>query len=119
MLQWRRSFLAIGAALSISVTLSAGAARAADASCDAAAARARLAALKAALQRPDSSAAIDAAKQDFADDQKFDNEHNAKYLAAAAVYIKLEDQLDAGSVGDACRFLGQADALINEIIAGK
>jgi hypothetical protein len=119
MMQWRRSFLVIGAAFSISLTSPVSRAQAADASCDAAAARARLAALKEALQRPASSAAIDAAKQDFAADQKFDNEHNAKYLAAAAVYIKLEDQLDAGAVGDACRFLGQADALINEVMAGQ
>ena len=118
MMPWRRSLLAIGAILSISLTLSVGTAQAA-ASCDAEAARARLAALREALQRPESLAAIDAAKQDFAADQKFDNEHNARVLAAAAVYIKVEGQLDDGAVGDACLFLGKADALINEIIAGK
>jgi hypothetical protein len=110
----RRLLLAIGAALSISLASPAGAA-----SCDAAAAEARLAALQQALQRPESLAAMDAAKADFAADQKFDNERNAKYLAAAAVYIKAKDHLDAGAVGDACLFLGQADALINEVVAGK
>jgi hypothetical protein len=116
-MQRRRLFHAIGAALSISLISPAGAARAAP--CDAAAAKARLATLQQALQRPESLAAMDAAKADFAADQKFDNQHNAKVLAAAAVYIKVKEHLDAGAVGDACLFLGQADALINEVVAGK
>ncbi len=110
--------LAMGAALAISLPTLAGSARAAG-SCDEAAARARLAVLQQALERPESLAAIDAAKADYAADQQFDNEDNAKVLAAAAVYIKAKRHLDAGAVGDACLFLGQADALINEIVAGK
>ncbi len=110
-----RLLLAIGAALSL--TSLAGAARAA--SCDEAAARARLAQLQQALERPESLAAIDAAKADYAADQRFDNAHNARILAAAAVYIKIERRLDAGAIEDACLFLGQADALINEVVAGK
>jgi len=117
-MQRRRLFVAVGAVLSISLISVAGAAIA-DASCDETSARARLAALKDALQRPEAMEAIDAAKADFAADQKFDNEHNAKVLAAAAVYFKVERHLDAGAVGDACLFLGQADALINEVVAGK
>jgi hypothetical protein len=91
----------------------------AAATCDEVSARARLTALSDALQRPESIQAIDAAKADFAADQHFDNEHDAKYLAAAAVYFKAERQLDGGAIGDACLFLGQADKLINEVIAGQ
>ena len=114
-MQRRRLFLAVGA-VSILTSL-VGPADAA--SCDEASARARLAVLKEALQRPESLAAMDAAKVDFAADHEFDNEHNAKVLAAAAVYFKVEDHLDAGAIGDACLFLGQADALIKEVVAGK
>jgi hypothetical protein len=96
----------------------AGTAWAAD-SCDEASARARLQALSDALQRPESLKALDAAKADFAADQHFDNEHDAKYLAAAAAYFKAERLLDAGAIGDACLFLGQADTLIDAIIAGQ
>ena len=113
-----RLLVAAGTVFSIALMPLSGTAIAA-ASCDETAARARLAALKDALQRPESLAAIDAAKADFAVDQKFDNEQNAKVLAAAAVYFKVERQLDAGAIGDACLFLGQADALINEVVAGK
>ncbi len=112
-----RLLLATGAALSLSLASLAGAARAS--SCDEAAARARLAQLQQALERPESLAAIDAAKADYAADQRFDNTHDAKILAAAAVYIKIERHLDAGAVGDTCRFLGQADALIDAVVAGK
>ena len=116
-MQRRRLFAAAGAVLSISLSL-AGTVLA-DASCNESSARARLAALKEALQRPEALAALDAAKVDFATDQKFDNEGNAKYLAAAAVYFKVERHLDAGAIEDACLFLGQADGLINEVLAGK
>ena len=64
-------------------------------------------------------AAMDAAKEDFAADQDFDNEDNAKFLAAAAVYFKAERQLDAGAVEETCQFLDQANGLIKEILAGK
>jgi hypothetical protein len=87
--------------------------------CDEASARARLQELSDALQRPESLKALDAAKADFAADQHFDNAHDAKYLAAAAAYFKTERLLDAGAIGDACLFLGQADKLINEVIAGQ
>jgi hypothetical protein len=116
-MQRRRLLVAAGAVFSIALMSLSNDANAA--ACDEASARARLATLKTALQRPESLAAIDAAKADFAVDQKFDNEHNAKVLAAAAVYFKAERHLDAGAVGDACLFLGQADALINEVVAGK
>jgi hypothetical protein len=82
-------------------------------------ARARLGQLGAALQRPESMAAMDAAKADFAADQHFDNERDARTLAAAAVYFKVEDHLEAGAVEDACLFLEQADGLINEVVAGQ
>ena len=117
-MQLCRLLVAAGTVFSIALMSLSGTAIAA-ATCDETAARARLAALKEALQRPEALAAIDAAKVDFAADQKFDNEHNAKYLAAAAVYFKVERHLDAGAVGDACLFLGQADGLINEVVAGK
>jgi len=113
----RRLSIAVGAALSISLVSLSGTAIAV--SCDETSARARLAALKDALQRPEALAAMDAAKADFAADQKFDNESNAKVLAAAAVYFKVEDHLDAGAVEEACLFLSQADGLINEVVAGQ
>lgn len=113
---WRRLAFAAGAGFTL--IGSAGIAGA-DGTCDEASARARLTALSDALQRPDSLAKIDAAKADFAADEHFDNEGNARYLAAAAVYFKAERQLDAGAVGDACLFLGQADKLISQVIAGK
>lgn len=115
-MEWRR-WIATGAVLSI--LLSASAHGVLGASCDEDSARARLQALKDALQRPEALAAIDAAKADFAADQDFDNVHDAKYLAAAAVYFKAERLLDGGAVSDACLFLGQADKLINEVIAGQ
>jgi hypothetical protein len=87
--------------------------------CDESVARTRLGQLGEALQRPESMAAMDAAKADFAADQDFDNESDARILAAAAVYFKVERHLEAGAVEDACLFLEQADGLINEVVAGK
>ena len=69
-------------------------------------------------RRPIAMAAMDRAKMDYAQDQKFDNEHDAKYLAAAAAYFKAERELEGGAVDEACTFLKQADGLINQIIAG-
>jgi hypothetical protein len=86
--------------------------------CDESIARYRLAQLQEALQRPESMARMDAAKMDFLQDQDFDNKQNAKYLAAASVYFKAEDHLNAGAVAEACQFLQQANGLINEILAG-
>jgi hypothetical protein len=88
-------------------------------SCDESVARYRLDQLREALQRPESMAAMDAAKADYAADQHFDNERDARYLAAAAVYFKVEGQLEGGAVADACQFLEQADGLINQVLAGK
>lgn len=114
----RRRRRTVGAAFSLALVSLAGAALA-DQPCDATSARARLDVLKAELQKPDSMAAMDAAKADFAADQDFDNEDNAKFLAAAAVYFKAERELDAGAVEDTCAFLDQANGLINEILAKK
>ena len=62
---------------------------------------------------------MDAAKADFAADGKFDNEKDARVLAAAAAYFKVEDHLNAGAVDEACQFLQQATRLFDEIIARK
>jgi hypothetical protein len=115
-LQRRRRAIAAGALLSL---LLPACAAAADSSCDEASARDRLAVLKDALQRPESLAAMDAAKADFAADGKFDNVKDAHVLAAAAVYFKVERELDAGSVDDACAFLAQAKPLIDEVLGRK
>jgi len=114
-MRWRRSVL-IGAGLLL--ILSGPVARA-DEACTEATARARLSQLDAALQKPKAIAALEAAKADFAADNDFDNEANAKVLAAAAVYLKVEREIDAGAVDDACAFLQQADALISEVVAGR
>ena len=117
-MQRRRRSIAVGAAFLLSLVTLAVPAGAAQ-PCDESVARYRLGQLKAVLQRPESMAAMDAAKADFAADQKFDDAHNTKILAAAAVYFKVERHLDAGAVGDACQFLEEADGLINEVVAGK
>ena len=87
--------------------------------CDESVARYRLGQLNDALQKPESMAALDAAKADFAADGDFDNERDARVLAAAAVYFKVERHLDAGEVEEACQFLEQADQLISEVVAGQ
>lgn len=113
----RRRPLVAGAALSVLLASIGTTARAQD--CDESVVHHRLAQLKDALQRPQAMAAIDAAKLDFAQDQDFDNEANARVLAAAAVYFKIEGQIEAGEVEEACLFLDQADRLISETIARK
>ena len=112
----RRRSVLIGAALLL--FLSAPVAFA-DEACTEATARARLSQLDDALQKPEAMAALDAAKADFAADGDFDNEANAKVLAAAAVYFKVERHLNAGAIEDACAFLDEADGLISEVVAGK
>jgi hypothetical protein len=113
-----RLFVAAGAAFLFLLMELAAAAQAAQ-PCDKAVARNRLGQLREALQRPESMAAMDAAKADFAQDQDFDNEANAKYLAAAMVYFKIERYLDGGAIAEACQFLAEADGLINQVVAGK
>lgn len=116
-MQRRRQHIA-GAAFSFLVITLGTAAQAAP-DCDESVARYRLGQLAEALQRPESMAAMDAAKADYAADQRFDNTRDARYLAAAAVYFKVERQLDAGAVAEACGFLQEADGLINQVLAGK
>ncbi|HVZ00676.1 MAG TPA: hypothetical protein VHA35_14300 [Dongiaceae bacterium] len=112
----RRRWLAIGAVLSI---LLAPGAAAADSACDAAAVGDLLDRIAAALGTPKAQAAMKAARDDFDQDQKFDDDENVKYLAAAAIYIKAKDDLDAGAVDDACALLQNAGKLIRAVIAGQ
>ena len=112
----RRRSVLTGAALLLFLS---GSVAVAEEACTEATARARLSQLDAALQKPESMAALDAAKADFAADGDFDNERDARVLAAAAVYFKVERHLDAGEVEDACQFLEQADKLISEVVAGQ
>jgi hypothetical protein len=87
--------------------------------CSESTARERLGQLRAALMRPDSMAAIDAAKKDYAADQHFDNEHDARYLAAAAFYFKVERAFQDKDGKQVCLYLEQGRVLIDEVIAGK
>ena len=114
----RRRHVVVGAVFGFLLTAPGTAAQAGP-DCDESVARYRLGQLGEALQRPESMAAMDAAKADYAADQRFDNERDARYLAAAVAYFKVERQLDAGAVADACLFLEQSDGLINQVIAGK
>ena len=87
--------------------------------CSESIARERLGELRKALMRPDSMAAIDAAKKDYAADQHFDNERDARYLAAAAFYFKVERAFQDGDGRQVCLYLEQGQGLIDEVIAGK
>src|SRR6185369_9656303 len=111
----RRRWISIGAAFLC--VLSTGAL--ADSVCDESAVRDAMERLAHALGTPKAQAAIEAARADFAADQKFDNEDDAKYLAAAAIYVKGTDDLAAGDIDDACRMLQNAGKLIRAIIVGK
>jgi hypothetical protein len=75
--------------------------------------------MSAALETPKAQAAMQAARDDFAQDQKFDDEENVKYLAVAALYVKATDDLDAGAVDEACAMLQNAGKLIYAVIAGR
>jgi hypothetical protein len=110
-----RRWLAIGAVLACLLPSSAGA----DSACDESAVRDALQRLAAALRTPKAQAAMQAARTDFAQDQKFDDEDDAKYLAAAAIYVKGTDDLDAGDIDDACAILQNAGKLIRAVIAGQ
>src|SRR3954467_4151750 len=106
----RRRWLSIGAALLIHL---APLGAAADSTCDESAVRELLARMSTALGTPKAQAAMQAAREDFDQDQKFDDEENVKYLAVAALYIKAKDDLDAGAVDDACQMLQNAGKLIH------
>jgi len=111
----RRRWISIGAVLLCLAPASAPA----DSICDEAAVRDALEHLAQALGTPKAQAAMQAARADFAADQKFDNEDDAKYLAAAAIYVKGSDDLDAGDIDDACRMLQNAGKLIDAVMAGR
>ena len=113
---FRRRWLAIGAVLSILLTPIAAAA---DSACDESAVRDLLGRLADALGTPKAQAAMKAARADFDDNQQFDDEENVKYLAAAALYIKAKNNVDAGAVDDACALLQNAGKLIHAVIAGE
>lgn len=91
----------------------------ADSACDEPAVRDALEHLADALGTPKAQAAMKAARADFAANQQFDNEDDAKYLAAAAIYVKGTDDLAAGDVDDACAMLQNAAKLIRAVIAGE
>ncbi|WP_395020284.1 hypothetical protein [Dongia sp.] len=111
----RRRLLLAGAVLILLFSGSAGATQL----CSESVARERLAQLRQALTRPEAMAAIDSAKADFAVDGDYDNLRNARVLAAAKLYFKLESQLDAGDVAEACLLLGQGRSLIDGVVSGK
>jgi hypothetical protein len=112
----RRRWPSIGAALLLAL---APVGAAAESACDESAVREALGRLFDALGKPKAQAAMKAAEADYAADQRFDDEGNVKYLAAAALYVKAEDDLDAGAVDDACALLQNAGKLIVAVIAGK
>jgi hypothetical protein len=92
---------------------------AAESACDQSAVRDALARLSDALGKPRAQAAMQAAEADYAADQRFDDEDDVRYLAAAALYVKAKDDLDAGAVDDACALLQNAGKLIAAVIAGR
>ena len=112
----RRRWLAIGAVLSILLTPIAAAA---ESACDESAVRDLLGRMATALGTPKAQAAMQAARNDYDQDQKFDDQENVKYLAVAAIYIKAKDAVDAGAVDDACALLQNAGKLIHAVIAGQ
>jgi len=112
----RRRWLPIGAAFLIAL---APFGAAADSACDESAIRDLLTRLSEALGTPKAQAAMRAAQADYAEDQKFDDENDVKYLAAAALYVKAKDDLDAGAVDDACQMMQNAGKLIHAVIAGE
>jgi hypothetical protein len=112
----RRRWLPIGAVLSIAL---APLGALADPACDESAVRDLLTRMSVALGTPKAQAAMQAARDDYDADQKFDNDDNVKYLAVAAVYIKATDDLNAGAVDDACQMLQNAGKLIHAVIAGE
>src|SRR5882757_1022788 len=112
----RRRWFSIGAVFLV-VLAPFGAA--ADSACDESAVRDLLTRMSTALGTPKAQAAMQAARDDFDQDQKFDDEGNVKYLAVAALYIKAKDDLDAGDVDDACQMLQNAGKLIHAVIAGQ
>ncbi len=114
-MQRRRQIIA-GAVLSLVLT---GSVAQAQAVCSQSIARERLGALRKALMRPDSMAAMDAAKKDYAADERFDNEHDARYLAAATFYFKIEREYHDGDIQKLCLHLEQGRGLIDQVIAGK
>jgi hypothetical protein len=112
----RRRWLSIGAAFFFAL---APFGAMADSACDEPAVRDLLARMSTALATPKAQAAMQAARDDFDQDQKFDDEENVKYLAVAALYIKAKDDLDAGDVDGACAMLQNAGKLIHAVLAGK
>jgi hypothetical protein len=112
----RRRWIAIGAVLSILLTPIAATA---DSACDESAVRDLLSHMAQALGTPKAQAAMQAARADYDEDQKFDDQDNVKYLAVAALYIKAKDDVDAGAVDDACALLQNAGKLIHAVIAGE
>jgi len=112
----RRRWLPIGAAFLLAL---APLGAAADSACDESAVRDLLARMAGALNTPKAQAAMQAARDDFDQDQKFDDEENVKYLAVAALYIKAKDDVDAGDVDGACAMLQNAGKLIHAVLAGK
>jgi len=112
----RRRLTMAGAAFLVAL---APAAALAESVCDESAVHDALSRIADALGKPKAQAAMKAARDDYAADQHFDNEDDAKYLAAAALYIKGKDDLAAGDVDDACAMLQNADKLISDVIAGR
>lgn len=113
---FRRRWLAIGAVFLLAQSPFGALA---DSACDESAVRDALSRIATALGTPKAQAAMKAAREDFDQDQKFDDEENVKYLAAAAIYIKAKDDVDAGDVDDACAMLQNAGKLIRAVIAGR
>jgi hypothetical protein len=113
--RWRIGF---GAALSVLIALATSPAGA-DAACSETAARDRLDALLHALHEPKAQKAMAAAKADLQADQDIDNEDDAKYLMAAAVFHQANDHLNAGYADEACAILQKAEKLLDEVIAGR
>lgn len=114
-MRWRRR-LAAGTALLFGL---APMIAAAESACDESAVREVLERLSDALGRPKAQAAMKAAREDYAADQQFDDQENVKYLAAAAIYVKASDDLNAGAVDDACAILQNAGKLVHAVIAGQ
>jgi hypothetical protein len=90
----------------------------AETACTESTVRARLAELEDALRQPKVQAKLSAAQKDWQEDQDFDDEENAKYLAVAAAYLSMKRNFDAGAIdGGACDILTRTDALVQSVLS--
>ena len=112
-----RAKLALLAAIVVALPIFAANDVRADTACNESTVRARLAQLEDVLRQPKVQAKMSAAQKDWQEDQDFDDEGNAKYLALAAAYLSMKRNFDAGAIeGGACDILTRTDPLVQNVL---